>query len=438
MREPLETPRNAERAGRSIFLPVGAAIFVALTWWLRRIPFAPDLLLYGLLQIASGVLAFTFAASALVRFRGTRDRTALVLAFAFALSGAMTTASSVTFFRQAELAAAEIGKSPLAWWMDRTLLAVLMVMALGIVRGLPAVRHPGREIAGSLFLVAVFSYLSGLVDQRLPVAVTVFPQAIFPRPLNLLTAAIFLVAALGFGRRLEGTDGAFDRGLWGAAWLNVACHLAAAQSAGLHDAAFAASQLLMPLGFAVALGGALVDNARVFDRVHQLASSDPLTGLGNYRRLLDVLDIEVRRSGRTRRPFAVVLLDLDGLKHLNDRYGHLVGSQALCRLANVLRVNCRSIDTAARYGGDEFALVLPETDERAAQEVAARIRERLAGDTHGPPLSVSVGVAIYPQSGANIEQLLSGADEALYTMKSERKSKASQTQPSATGWLFER
>jgi diguanylate cyclase (GGDEF)-like protein len=176
----------------------------------------------------------------------------------------------------------------------------------------------------------------------------------------------------------------------------------------------------------------------VFDRVHHLASTDPLTGLGNYRRLLDVLETEVQRSGRTGRPFAVVLLDLDGLKHINDVHGHLVGSQALCRLAHVLRGNCRSIDTAARYGGDEFALVLPETDERAAQEVAVRICERLAADAHGPHLSVSLGVAIYPQGGAKIDQLLASADESLYAMKSERKNKASQAQPPATGWLFER
>ena len=412
--------------------------FFALTWWLRRFPFYPYGLLYGLLQIASAVLAFNFAASALVRFRGTGDRSVLLLAFAFALSGAVILGSSVTLFRQAEFGATELVKTPVIWWLSRTLLALLMLVALTACRGLPPVRHPGREIAGSLFLVALFSYLSAVAYERLPVDLMVFPGTIFPRPLNLLTAAIFCVVAIGFGKRVKSSDTAFDRGLWIFAWLSVACHLAAAQSARLHDGAFAASQLLMVTAYAVALGGALVDNARLFDRVHDLASSDPLTGLGNYRRLLDVLEIEVQRSGRTGRPFAVVLLDLDGLKRINDRYGHLEGSQALVRLAKILSSNCRSMDIAARYGGDEFALVLPETDERAAQEVATRICERLSADSDGPRLSVSVGFAIFPQGGTKIEHLLAGADEALYAMKAQRRNKSSGMQPPASGWLFER
>lgn len=438
MEETTTDPRKPVRARRFLPYSLSLVLFVALTWWLRGFAFTPDPLLYGLLQISCGVLAFTFVASALVRFRGTRDRSALVVAFGFALSGIFTTGASIGFFRQAELEASEIVKAPLAWWMSRTVLAAVMLLALAADRGLPVVRHPGREITGALFLVALSSYFADVLYQGVPVGRLVFPAALFPRPLNLLTAGMFLLSAFGFNRRLREIGNALDRSLCAAMWLNVACHLAASQSVRLHDASFAASQFLMVAGYAVALGGALVDNARVFDRVHQLASSDPMTGLGNYRRLLDVLETEVQRSGRTGRPFAVVLLDLDGLKHINDRFGHLVGSEALCRLANVLSGNCRSIDTAARYGGDEFALVLPETDERAAQEVAGRICERLAADLHGPRLSVSVGVAIYPQGGAKIEQLLAGADEALYAMKSQRKNKTSQEQPPATGWLFER
>ena len=162
----------------------------------------------------------------------------------------------------------------------------------------------------------------------------------------------------------------------------------------------------------------LTERKRAEEQAQLLAITDPLTGLGNYRRLLDVLHAEIERSGRTRRPFAVLLLDLDGLKKINDRYGHVAGSRALCRLGDVLRLFCRAIDTAARYGGDEFAVILPETTASAAGFVASRIRERIAADSEQPPLSASIGVAVYPRDGETIEALLHTADRELYGMKS--------------------
>ncbi len=161
----------------------------------------------------------------------------------------------------------------------------------------------------------------------------------------------------------------------------------------------------------------LTERKNAEEKVQLLAVTDPLTGLGNYRRLVEALDAEVKRTGRTGRPFAVLLLDLDQLKKINDRYGHLIGSQALCRLAEVLRVFCRAIDTAARYGGDEFAVILPETTAAAARLVASRIRSRLATDSLQPLFSASIGVAVYPQDGQTIEALLRTADRELYGMK---------------------
>jgi two-component system, cell cycle response regulator len=152
---------------------------------------------------------------------------------------------------------------------------------------------------------------------------------------------------------------------------------------------------------------------------HQ-AASDSLTGLANHRKLFEVLHAEICRSKRTEREFAVLLLDLDGLKQINDRFGHLAGNRALCRLAQILTDCCRSVDTSARHGGDEFAIVLPETAVLASTLVGQRICDLLAKDNEEPPLSVSSGVASYPRGADTVGTLLYAADTALYAMKSKR------------------
>jgi diguanylate cyclase (GGDEF)-like protein len=165
------------------------------------------------------------------------------------------------------------------------------------------------------------------------------------------------------------------------------------------------------------------EHKRAEEHVRQLADSDPLTGLANYRRLLEFLDSEIKRYGRSHKPLAILLLDLDHLKKINDTYGHLVGSRALCRLADILRLNSREIDLAARYGGDEFVVVLPETESEAAAQVAVRITRRLRTDSEDPPLSASFGVAVYPSDGRTLDELLAAADRALYLDKASSKVK---------------
>jgi len=160
------------------------------------------------------------------------------------------------------------------------------------------------------------------------------------------------------------------------------------------------------------------------DQLRRQAFSDSLTGLANHRLLFDVLQAETCRTKRTEREFSLLLLDLDGLKEVNDRFGHLVGNRALCRLAQILTDCCRSVDTAARQGGDEFALVLPETGADAATLVAWRICDLLANDGEEPALSVSVGVASYPKDAETIGTLLYAADRALYAMKQKRSKAA--------------
>jgi diguanylate cyclase (GGDEF)-like protein/PAS domain S-box-containing protein len=167
------------------------------------------------------------------------------------------------------------------------------------------------------------------------------------------------------------------------------------------------------------------------DHLRRQAASDSLTGLANYRHLVDVLDSEIKRGKRTNREFAMLFFDLDRLKVINDRFGHMVGSQALCRVADILFSCCRDIDTPARFGGDEFAVVLPETNAEAANLVARRICENVANDDKGPRISVSVGIAVYPQDGDTIEGLLGRADSALYSMKGQRILAPGSTQAAA-------
>jgi diguanylate cyclase (GGDEF)-like protein len=268
-----------------------------------------------------------------------------------------------------------------------------------------------------MVVVVVVAYLTSAAYLGSPWIPAMHPNALLSRPVDLLPAALFAMAVIAFGRaRRRGTSSA-DRVFCVALWMNVACHLMATQSERLLDAPFTVSQLLKVSSYALVLGGALLDNARLFDQVRHLAVTDPLTGLSNYRTLINVMETEIQRSRRTGRPFALLLLDLDKLKGINDRHGHLVGSRAICRLANVLRLHSRAMDTAARYGGDEFALVLPEAGEEAAASVSRRIRDRMAMDGEFPQVTVSVGAAIFPQNGETIDALFSSADRALYGMK---------------------
>ena len=400
----------------------GGFLFILLAaYWLRGLTPPPDPVLQGYLQITTGLFAFVFAAVSLVRFQGTQDRVSLILGSGFLLSGATLTASSVIFFQGMRESTLWFVWAPAAWWISRLLLALLFVAALVVEHFLPRSRHPRFEIAGALFGVLALTYLITAALRKLPPEASHHPNAIIPNPLHLLPALIFLVALVGYNRRKYLIDSAYDHSIFGAVWLNLAAQLAACQSEKLLDGPFVFAQAMNVASYTILLGGALLDSAHVFEKVRHLAASDPLTGLANYRRLLDVLDTETERTLRTGRPFAVLLLDLDGLKKINDTYGHLVGSRALCRIADILRFYCRAIDTAARYGGDEFAVVLPEAREDEAQRVAQRIRETLAADQEEPPISASIGISIYQGEGERVEKLLAEADQNLYEDKARRK-----------------
>ena len=136
-----------------------------------------------------------------------------------------------------------------------------------------------------------------------------------------------------------------------------------------------------------------IDQQRALEeQLRRVAHTDALTGLPNYRSLQDALDAEIRRSERTGRQFSVLLMDCDAMKEINDLFGHLQGNRALCRIAAVLRKSCRAVDTPARFGGDEFAVVLPETGSADAWQLAVRLFNALDADHEEPRLSVSLGM----------------------------------------------
>lgn len=161
----------------------------------------------------------------------------------------------------------------------------------------------------------------------------------------------------------------------------------------------------------------ITEQKRLEEEMRKLVSRDSLTGLGNHRRLQEVFEAEAKWSQRTGRPIALLVLDLDGLKKINDTYGHVVGSRALQRLANALRTECRATDVAVRHGGDEFAVILRDTYAHGAKTLATRVANRLSLESECPAVHFSYGVAGYPDDGKTLHELLMSADLPLYEMK---------------------
>ena len=170
-----------------------------------------------------------------------------------------------------------------------------------------------------------------------------------------------------------------------------------------------------------------IENARLYQRAEELAITDDVTGIHNSRYFHQILERELNRAHRYRRPLSVLFIDLDYFKVVNDTHGHQKGSQVLREVAQLLKSSIRSVDLIARYGGDEFIVVLPDTDAPTAARLGERLRatvartEFLTPDRLGLRLTASFGVAAYPDHAQTKEELIRFADQAMYRVKGRHR-----------------
>jgi diguanylate cyclase (GGDEF)-like protein len=176
-----------------------------------------------------------------------------------------------------------------------------------------------------------------------------------------------------------------------------------------------------------ATGANALRNAELFEEMEHRSRTDYLTGLGNHRSFQTVLANELARAQRTGQPMSLLIVDLDCLKDVNDRFGHPAGDTVIREVAETIRISCREFDFASRYGGEEFTIILPETTLTSAIQVADRIREKIdhskfSGVGH---VTASVGVSNYPLNALGKEDLIRVADRSLYIAKNSGRNRVS-------------
>ena len=179
-------------------------------------------------------------------------------------------------------------------------------------------------------------------------------------------------------------------------------------------------------------------NARLYTRTRELSVRDELTGINNRRHFQQMLQMEWKRAVRFRRQLSLIMVDVDHFKEYNDTFGHLQGDGVLRSIGALLKKNLREVDTVARFGGEEFVLLLPDTDKRGALVVAEKIRAVVSGHRfvtdemrETRTITVSAGVATYPDDVGEMEDLIDQADIALYRAKELGRNRVESASPMA-------
>ncbi len=308
----------------------------------------------------------------------------------------------------------DVGPIWLTWWLGDAAGDLVLAPVLVLWSSAPPLRWRGRRWLEAVAVIVSLSAAAFIVfdgsgpaigTEHLPLAFLCTPflfWAAFRLGRRAVAACVLVLSLISIWATLRGF-GPFVRPSQNQSLLVLQAHLAV-------------ESVMM-----LAVAAVVWESRQAELQLRRLATIDALTGLANYRHLVTVLINEIQRSQRTGHPVALLLLDVDGLKQVNDRNGHLIGNRALCRVADALRASVRTTDVVARFGGDEFAGVLPETSHAGAEQLANRISERLAFDHEQPRISVSLGWAVYPHDGDTAELLLSVADRKLYEAKARRK-----------------